>query len=296
MRMLFRFIFLIALAFSTIAHAEPKERSVDLVRRTKLVVYVVPDLGVRFSFPFVLDEQDAYVPFTLRITNPGFEQAREKGRNYFIVTARRDSPPGMLGNLFMNVAGIEISVELRSTNDLSKHHSDVVFKLTEEAREDLIQKSIAQRTAVLDQEHRKRMEEIDALGEQMAIAHVARLATTKPKIKKVKEEGSLKANGGGSITLFVDQAVQYDKYSIYLFDLEGNRDLKDAKILDAKLLEVDADSKMEKPVQSFNQLPKSIRSNEVARGSITVMESAINPKSSFKLEVVTDRGSVVAKW
>jgi len=35
-----------------------------------LTVEIVPDLGTRFIFPFVLDEQDTYVPFTLNITNP----------------------------------------------------------------------------------------------------------------------------------------------------------------------------------------------------------------------------------
>ena len=48
---------------------------------------MVPDLGTRFSFPFILDEQDSYVPFTLNITNPAFVNGREKGRNYFVITA-----------------------------------------------------------------------------------------------------------------------------------------------------------------------------------------------------------------
>ena len=62
---------LVCLATST-AHAEPRAKTVELHKRTNLVVYVVPDLGVRFTFPFILDEQDAYVPFTLNITNPAF--------------------------------------------------------------------------------------------------------------------------------------------------------------------------------------------------------------------------------
>jgi hypothetical protein len=296
MKAFFMAAFLLFAALGSAVHAEPKERSIDLTSRTKAVIYVVPDLGVRFTFPFILDEQDQYIPFTSRITNPSFEQAREKGRNYFIVTTKRDTPGGVLGNLFMNVAGVEISVELRVTHDLTKHHSDIVFKMTDGAREDLIQKSIAQRSAVLEQAHQKKMEELDALGEQKAIAHVARLAITKPIVKNVKEEATLKVSGGGSITVFVDNVVKYEKYSVYLIDLEASRYLKEAKILDAKLLEVDRDSKTEKPVQSFNQLPASIRAGEIVRGSITILESAVGKKSSLKLEVVTDRGSVVVKW
>ena len=106
-----------------------------------------PTLGTRFSFPFILDEQDAYVPFTLNITNPSFVNTREKGRNYFVITAPARAEGTMLGNVFVSVAGYEISIELRTTNDLSKQYSDIDFNLTNEAREDLIQQSIAQRTA-----------------------------------------------------------------------------------------------------------------------------------------------------
>jgi len=140
------------------------------------------------------------------------------------------------------------------------------------------------------------MEELDSIAEKKAIAHVGRLAITKPRVKNVKEEFALKAPGGGLLTLYVDNAVQYDKYSIYLIQLEADRFLKDARILDAKLFEVDGETKNEKPVESFNQLPQEIRSNETVKGSVTILESAINKKSSLKLEVLTDRGSLVVKW
>ena len=75
-----------ALIVSFSARAEPRVKHVTLTQETTLVIELVPDLGTRFVFPFVLDEQDEYVPFTSTITNPAFASIREPGRNSFVVT------------------------------------------------------------------------------------------------------------------------------------------------------------------------------------------------------------------
>ena len=278
------------------AYAEPRAKSVELHKRTTLTVYVVPDLGTRFSFPFILDEQDSYVPFTLNITNPAFVNGREKGRNYFVITAPVKSEGSMLGNVFVSVAGYEISVELRTTNDLSKHYSDIVFTLTNEAREELIQQSIAQRTAALEQEYKKKFEEIDAAAEQKAIARVGRLAIKKPDTKRIKEESRLKLPNGDSIVLYVDQVVNYDPYSIYLFNVEADSGSKGLTILDAKLFSVDADTKQVRPIESAKDVPTRVQPNQEVQGAITVLGSALNPNNLLRLQVVTDKGNVEAQW
>ena len=278
------------------AYAEPRAKSVELHKRTTLTVYVVPDLGTRFSFPFILDEQDSYVPFTLNITNPAFVNGREKGRNYFVITAPVKSEGSMLGNVFVSVAGYEISVELRTTNDLSKHYSDIVFTLTNEAREELIQQSIAQRTAALEQEYKKKIEELDAAAEQKAIARVGRLAIKKPDTKRIKEESRLKLPNGDSIVLYVDQVVNYDPYSIYLFNVEADSGSKGLTILDAKLFSVDADTKQVRPIESAKDVPTRVQPNQEVQGAITVLGSALNPNNLLRLQVVTDKGMVEAQW
>lgn len=278
------------------AYAEPRAKSVELHKRTTLTVYVVPDLGTRFSFPFILDEQDSYVPFTLNITNPAFVNGREKGRNYFVITAPVRSEGSMLGNVFVSVAGYEISVELRTTNDLSKHYSDIVFTLTNEAREELIQQSIAQRTAALEQEYKKKFEELDATAEQKAIARVGRLAIKKPDTKRIKEESRLKLPNGDSIVLYVDQVVNYDPYAIYLFNVEADSGSKGLTILDAKLFSVDADTKQVRPIESAKDVPTRVQPNQEVQGAITVLGSALNPNNLLRLQVVTDKGMVEAQW
>lgn len=293
------FLAIVAIWFCTHAwdaHAEPRSKAVELHKRTNFSVFVLPDMGVRFTFPFVLDEQDSYVPLTIDITNPAFESHREKGRNYFVITEKQGSPNGMLGNIFMTVAGFEISIELRTTNDLTKHYSDIVFELTPEAREELIQQTIAQRTKALEQEYKKKFEDLDAIAERKAIAHVGRLATTKPAIRGIKEESRLKLPSGDSLILYVDQVVEYSPYSIYLFDLEADSGSKGLTVLDAKLFSVDAETKQLKPIEASKEVPSRLQPNENSHGSMTVLESALNPKNLMRLQVLTDKGMVEAEW
>ena len=286
----------LAVFLTTQAYAEPRAKLIDLHKRTTLTVYIVPDLGTRFTFPFLLDEQDSYVPFTLTSTNPTFKNERVAGRNYFVITAPVRSEGSMLGNVFVSVAGYEISVELRTTNDLSKHYSDIVFTLTNEAREELIQQSIAQRTAALEQEYKKKFEELDAVAEQKAIARVGRLAIKKPDTKGIKEESRLKLPSGDSIVLYVDQVVNYDPYSIYLFNIEADSGSKGLTILDAKLFSVDADTKQVRPIESAKDVPTRVQPNQEVQGAITVLGSALNPNNLLRLQVVTDKGMVEAQW
>ena len=279
-----------------VANAAPRSKSVELHKRTFLTVFVVPDLGTRFSFPFILDEQDAYVPFTLNITNPSFVNTREKGRNYFVITAPARAEGTMLGNVFVSVAGYEISIELRTTNDLNKQYSDIVFNLTNEAREELIQQSIAQRTAALERDYKKRFEELDAAAEQKAIARVGRLAITKPETKGIKEESRLKLPNGDSVVLYVDQVVKYDPYSIYLFNVEADSGSKGLTILDAKLFSIDAVTKQVIPIDAAKDVPARVQPGQSIQGAITVLDTAINPNNLMRLQVVTDKGIVEAKW
>lgn len=289
-------LFALLLFVITNAQADPRAKTVDLHKRTTLVAYVVPDMGVRFSFPFVLDEQDSYVPFTLNITNPAFVNTREKGRNYFVVTVPTVASGQMLGNVFVTVAGYEISIELHTTNDLTKHYSDIVFQMTTEAREELIQQSIRSRTAALEQEYKKKFEELDATAEQKAIAHVGRLATKKPDTKSIKEESRLKLPSGDAVVLYVDNVVEYESYSIFLFNVSADSGSKGLTIQDVKLFSVNSDTKEVRPIDAFKEVPSRVQPSSDVQGSITAVSSTLNSKDLLRLQVVTDKGIVEAQW
>ncbi|MCP5007563.1 MAG: hypothetical protein GY941_27055, partial [Planctomycetes bacterium] len=110
----------------------PKLKKVELKQFTQLNVQLVADLGTRFIFPFILDEADDLVPFTLDITNPLFISTRHTGRNSFTVEvdppAEGGQLPTYLGNMFITAAGYNISVVLSTTNSLKNHVSDYQFE------------------------------------------------------------------------------------------------------------------------------------------------------------------------
>jgi hypothetical protein len=296
MRMVNRILCVVLLLISVAANAEPRSREVTLKKRTELTAYIVPDLGTRFTFPFILDEQDAYVPFTLDITNKAFVSKREPGRNYFVVTAPTRADGMMLGNVFITIAGYEISVELRTTTELSKHYSDVVFKLSNEDREELIQQGVRQRTAALTAEYKKKFEDLDKAAEYKAIAHVARMSMKKPSNSRIKEDGKLKLPNGDSIKLYVDQAVYYDQYTVILFSIQADSDMKGVGILDVRLFEVDVDGKQVRPLETYKEVPARLQARDEANGAVSMITTKFNPKNRLRLQLVTDKGNVEAEW
>ncbi len=285
------------LSFSLIeAHADPRSRKVDLHKRTTLIAYIVPDMGTRFTFPFVLDETDSYIPFTLTPTNEIFHNDRQPKRNYFVITAPKAGTGKYYGNLFVTVAGFEITIELRTTNDLSKADSDIVFNLTADDREDLIQKGIAQRTKALEAEYTKKMDAIEADTDQKAVARIARLALTKPSHKGIKEENTLKLPNGDKLILYVDETVNYDPYTIILFNLTVDSATKGVSIMDAKLFATDPDTKQSRPVVIGKDIPSRVQPDGRIQGAVTVLNGNLYPKDLLKLQILTDKGLVEAQW
>lgn len=286
-------------AAAVTADGAPRNRNIVLKKHTTLTVEIVPDLGTRFLFPFVLDEQDEYVPFTLNITNPNFVSKREPKRNSFVVTI----PPekvvrgtSQYGSLFVTVAGYEISVELRTTNDLNRHYSDVTFELGAAERENLIQQGIAQRTQTLEAEYRKKMDDLEKIADLKAIARVGTITLRRPSVKRVKEESRLTLKNGDRITLFVDEAITYDPYTIFTVELDSDSNTQGLTILGTKLFGVDPDSKQLRPIESGNEIPLRIQPRETAKGALTVLASSLNPKELLKLVIQTDKGEISAQW
>lgn len=281
---------------SSAAGAAPRNRTVVLQKHTTLTVEIVPDLGTRFIFPFVLDEQDAYVPFTLNITNKSFVHNREPKRNSFVITIPPASGTVQYGSLFVTVAGYVISVELRSTSDHSKHYSDVTFELGDAERENLIQQGIAKRTQALEAEHKKKMDDLEKIADLKAIARVGSVVLKRPSVKRIKEESRLALSNGDKITLFVNEAITYDPYTIFTVELYSNSNTQRVTVVGTKLFGMDPDSKQLRPIESGNEIPPRIEPRETVKGVLTVLASALNPKELLKLVIQTDNGEVSAQW
>lgn len=294
-----RALVFLLLVFSAAASAAPRVKPVTLEQHTALVVYIPPgSLGVRFIFPFVLDEKDDYVPFASQITNKVFDYKREPGRNSFIVTVPDVLPTDRtqyVGNLFVTVAGYEITVELRTSSDLSLHFSDIDFKLGTAERENLIQKGIAQRTTALEADFKKKLADLDKQADLKSIARVGVLALMKPSTTRIKEETKLILTNGDEVTLYVDESINYGVYTSFVFEIDTNGK-NSLSIIDAKLFAMNAETKTARPIESARDIPPRLIAGEAARGVLTTLDQSLNPKEMLKLQILTDKGILEASW
>lgn len=288
---------LLLIAVVGAAHAEPRIKHVMLEKHTVLTLAMAPDLGTRFVFPFALDEQDEYVPFTLAITNPAFEQRREEGRNSFVVTIKpsKDRSP-VISDLFLTVAGYEITVELRTTTDLTQHYTDIVFELGEGVRETLIQQGIRQRTKALEKDYETKLQGIEALAEQKALARVGALALSSPSSKSVKEDATLRMANGDKLTLSVDKIETYGPYALVVWELYNASRSQEIVVQDARLFAVDPKTKQEHAIDGANELPPRVTTRQTVRGVTTVLATQIPKDNYLKFAVNTDKGVVNAQW
>ena len=99
---------LTGLLMGSYAQAKPLSNDVDLKELTTLTLKFYPGMGTRFMFPFVLDKDNDYVPYTNNNTNDQvfIPIQRQEGRNFFVIAV----PPEHLGkndvgNMFVTVAG-----------------------------------------------------------------------------------------------------------------------------------------------------------------------------------------------
>lgn len=292
------------LALATQAAGEPRSKTVPLQQFTQLTIDVIPDLGTRIVFPFVLDEQDDDIPFTLVSTNPIFRTDRQPKRNSFVVMVDTSktapsgaaSLPTYYGNIFVTVAGYHITIELKTATRLNRHFSDIVFELGAQERELLIQKAIAQRAKGLEEEYKRRYEALEELAERRAISRIGVLALKQPKTTNIKEETTEAFGNDERMLLYVDRAMTYDPYTIYLFEIENKSKSQEITILDAKLIAEDGENKHQRILESGSEMPKRIMPNEKSQGVITALDAALSSKEVLKLQIVTDKGSLEATW
>lgn len=288
------------LTTSTIGIAKPKHVDIELKPLTTLVLNFYPGMGTRFTFPFLLDNDDNYVPYTNDNTNSGvfIPLQRQKGRNFFVITV----PPEHvltdrdIGNMFITVAGYQISVEMHSTKKRGDHVSDVRFLMGEKAREDLIQHAIAQRAKALEQSYKDKFSRLDVMTEQRALAKVGMLALTDPVESNIKEEAVLALKNGDETVLFVDRVINYPGYSIYKFDIENDSAVNHVAVQDAKLFLLDENSGKKIPLDSAKHIPKRVEPRGMASGVLVVDKTKVDDNKRLMLEVLTDGGSIQAIW
>jgi hypothetical protein len=282
------------------APLSPQSRTVTLAPFTTLSMQLVPDMGTRFVFPFVLDEVSSDVPFTLTVTNDAvFHVERPTGRNFFIVTvpppADGGRMPDYLGTLFVNVAGYNLSVILKTTNDLRQHYTDVRFELDEAARADLVETAVAQKLAALEQDYQRKRAQLDTRAELVAMERLGQLVLQRPERIRIKEEHRASLRNKDDVVLYVDEAVVMAPYTVYVFDIE-NHDGTPLDLAAATLRARDPNDETETLIATSERLPETVAPHTTVRATLVTKTRAVPPKAYLTLSVDTAAGEVAATW
>ncbi len=292
-------IVLLGLLITTAAHAlAPKIKHVTLEAFTTLEIALVPDLGTRLVFPFVLDEQDQFVPFTLNITNPIFKTDRQPGRNSFVVSAppppEGGATPTYYANLFVSVSGYHLSITLTTTNDLTQHVSDIVFDLTDKAREDLIQQGVEQRIQSIKDQYQQKEAALEQQVETLMLRRIGTLALRGPDRTRIREERRVTTSTGDRLTVYMKDVETYGDYHLFRYEItnDGGQPLR---ISDAALFLIDEQGSPQKLITA-NTIAPRIDKHRSGQGVIVTQSAQVFNGQPVKLAVLTDHGTLEVTW
>jgi len=310
-------VLLLVSTLSQAAEMNPRQRDIPLTEFTKFSVDVVPDLGVRFIFPFLLNENDDIVPFQSVMTNnavfdidrPGVskdgQSSKDIPHNMFVLTVKKsglcgkdnalcsNGVPEHLGTLFITAGGYNISIKLRSTGHLKKHYEDIVFQLTIDERTHLINRAVDARMKNIEKKVAEQLQGLDQRVEQKAKAYIGFLAIQTPKEHSIKEEFEPRFKEGGQAVIYLEHILVYDTYFMLVFEVE-NKSAFDINVSGLELSQVVNES--QSTIEGDLSCEMQWRPNKINRCVIVTQSRALLEAKKLMLSVATDRGQVDVSW
>ena len=138
-----------------------KVRNVEMREYTQFSLEVVPHLGTRLIFPFLLDDLNLKPPLNYKLTNAvDFTVTRNldalAGQNVFLITCSQRK--GSIGKLYMSIAGYNLAINLVVSDRIEDHVSDIFFSLGEDDRNFLISQETERIKKQLQNLYRKKYE------------------------------------------------------------------------------------------------------------------------------------------
>lgn len=133
----------------------------EMEEQTQFLLKIVPHLGTRLIFPFLLDDVNLKPPLNYKLTNTAhFTVTRDlntlAGQNVFLITC--SDKMGSIGKLYMSIAGYNLSINLMISSRLEDHISDIFLDLGDGEREFLINQETERIRQQLTEVYRKRYE------------------------------------------------------------------------------------------------------------------------------------------
>lgn len=274
----------------------PKTRTITIQPITHDVIDIRPGGLVKIIFPWVLNEDDDELPYFGRLaTDNVFALEKKAGQNVLVLYYKNISPnlEGEMVDLTVSTRGYHFTFTVRANFDPRKHYSNIVLKLTEADKIELLDREKKRFLDQLAQERSRLIEEIDARAEQRALRLIGELSDSDPDVSRIKEENELTFSNGDRAIAFVNVARHWDKFTVFEFEIENDSEKTPLYVQSVQLFEVN-DGGGKKPINVVHDLSPKLAPNEIAKGTFATLAKV--PEENVLLEVTTDRGNIEVSW
>ena len=227
---------LILLASQIVAHAEAADplvrqqyRHYGLSEFTALKLSLVADQATRLVFPFKLNQEDVPLGFVVSPSEVFAAELDSSSPNILIlknvmspkeVQARIDATViyhALQGQFFLTVDGYHLSIELTTSLRPTDQVANVVFEVSGEDRDYLIDRGVERKTAELKASVQAEREKLKTIAQQLAELELARALQADPERQWLRFDVE---SDNGDLVYYAEQTEKFvDQYVALRFSL-----------------------------------------------------------------------------
>jgi hypothetical protein len=298
--------------------AGKQDLCIELRDRLTIPLYLAPDHGTRFVFPFILDSASDDVSYGLHIISKTFTTSKDvSGRDYFLMQYNFELPTDKeqadqirdavrtgtysvpSTTAYLTVAGYHVTFEVHATFKPEKVYNNIYFSLNPEKREELITAQVAKRAAVLEQEYHRKQKELDARAQALALNMVGQLILDgKTSTDGIFEEGTLSLPSGNEITVEVVDVIHTGGFHV-LSLLLNYKGISDTPLLinDVRLVgKTGEDATLQQSIPVAHMTTPTMHVGERQKSAVTTNDVRFTEYEDYTLIVSTNLGEVSVTW
>ncbi len=219
-----------------------------------------------------------------------------KNQNTIVIGISPDSASGTvpkyIGDYFLSVDGYNISIRLETTNRVSEHVDNVIFELTDEQREQIIDKQVQARLAGMGGGCAADAQSGQPV--QTALQAVGSVTLDNPKNRRIKEEFVIKTAEGAAVEIYLDRMAIYKDYAVLIAEIK-NLNSYPLGVDGFSMLHVSNEGVQRDIVGGFS-CPPEIKRSRKARCAYTFPLTDLDNKGKYRIVLQTDRGFAEAEW
>ncbi len=294
---------------STPVFSAPKTEYWELGHDTKKVVYLVPDLGTRLVFPFMLTNESLSPKLAVTITNPAYSVTPDitgnidasivqntltlmVDREKVLTTVdERGNINPFLGYLYLSVNGLNLTLELRTTLDVSKMFANIEMGISNEQRDYLIAETVKRRTESLELDYQKKAQGLDVRASEQALSMVGEMAWITPKTTRIREDFPLRTANNHRLEIKIDDFKSFDSFTTLRFAIE-NQETTAIHIAEINLYR---DLEARRPITIHHQCDQKIERYSALNCVISTKDDVANVDDLI-LRIDTNKGAGEIKW